>query len=353
MNNIVKLPDQDKCYDEAGDWVVKFDRGFSEAEEAEFQAWLCQSQQNYDVFMTMAKRWDKMSDLSLLSNLFPEEPEKVSDKRFGNSMPMAMAASFATALCALAILMAISVFDTTVEKVYETSVGEHSTVNLPDGSQLILNTNSLVKVDYAQGYRLLTLERGEIHIDVAHDPSRPLSVQAGENVIQAVGTAFNIELYENNRFELIVTDGEVRIGDRELFKDQLFSSTKSIWSAADELAIVRLPEQALAISEGQKMMFGVPDQAPVKLEEFEIEANLSWRQGNIIFNGHTLEDAIEEIGRYTSTRFEFVDEDLKQVRVAGSFRAGDISGLLNSLDETFNISSKRLGKEEIQLFRKL
>ena len=54
-----------------------------------------------------------------------------------------------------------------------------------------------------------------MHIAVAHDPSRPLSVIVGNKVVQAVGTEFNVEITTDNSIELIVTDGVVMVGVAE------------------------------------------------------------------------------------------------------------------------------------------
>ena len=358
MANVVYIPDQEKVHNEAGDWIAKFDSGLSVAEQAEFQRWVCESQMHYDVFMSMAQVWDGMDDLSRLSDLFPEE---TLDSKSHLFKPVAVAASLLLA----AVVGAFFVInggklnqDIELVNRYETSIGEHSTVNLTDGSKLVLNTNTLVLVDYIDEYRLITLERGEINIDVAHDEERPLSVKAGDRVVQAVGTAFNIELYDNNRFELIVTDGKVRVDDRTHFETLLEQQRLAQVNATRlESRNKRGPgakadETTVFVSQGEKMVVGEDVAQPSKIEEQEIAVNLSWREGNLVFDGQPLGEAIKEIERYTAIEFQFEHEDIKDVRIAGLFKAGDVSGLLIALDTTFDISSKKVNKETISLFRK-
>ena len=102
---------------------------------------------------------------------------------------------------------------------YQTAIGEHSTVTLSDGSELILNTNTRVMVSYTQAARLIHLTRGEVHVSVAKDPQRPLSVIAGKKYIQAIGTEFNIEITDRQNIELIVTEGKVRVGVHKAASD--------------------------------------------------------------------------------------------------------------------------------------
>jgi len=351
------MPETERAFDQAGDWIVKFDRGLTDAEKTAFKRWVCSSEQNHDAFMSMAQLWDGMDELSRLSDLFPEE-EVVNSKP--GLIGLATAASTLVALTVAGWLALPLMMTVPVAKTYETSVGEHSTVNLPDGSQIVLNTNSLINVNYDDDHRLVTLERGEIHIDVAHDESRPLSVRAGEKVVQAVGTAFNIELYDDNSLELIVTDGRVRVGDRASFDSWLATDSDS-GKNRKRARRVRLSAQSFALAKGEKIMLGTQIQTaitpdtplPIKIAEREIQASLSWRQGNLVFDGQSLEEAIREISRYTSVEFEFGDEDIKEVRIAGLFKAGDVNGLLSALDETFNISSMRIEQEKVSLYREL
>jgi len=68
-----------------------------------------------------------------------------------------------------------------------------------------------------------------------------------------------------------------------------------------------------------------------------VAVKLSWRKGNLIFRGESLEEAVREVERYTPVEFVFLDQDLKKIRVAGLFKAGDVRGLLATLRENFDI----------------
>jgi len=272
-----------------------------------------------------------MEDLSRLADLFPE---KDFEENKNSGFTFAAAAS----ACALVMVVFIAGWLSTTPKdtqiTYETYVGEQSTVSLPDGSQLSLNTNSLVRVDYDDQRRLVVLERGEIHIDVEHDESRPLVVNARDKVVQAVGTAFNVELTGSQGLELIVTDGRVLMGATPV-NQQFLNKVHQ--------------KNAILIAQGEKIT--LDEQKPAKISESDIRAALSWQQGNLSFNGESLEQAIFEISRYTSTQFEFENDEIRSVRIAGLFKAGDVNGLLIALEDTFNISSRQIGKEKISLYR--
>ena len=52
-------------------------------------------------------------------------------------------------------------------------------------------------------------------------------------------------------------------------------------------------------------------------------------------------DALAELDRYTTTQFVLGDERLRDVRIGGYFRTGDVEGLLRSLRRDFLIDSRR------------
>ncbi|MBL4764460.1 MAG: FecR domain-containing protein [Colwellia sp.] len=343
------IHDEEKRLDDASDWIAKIDRNLTEAEKAALQTWLLLNTKNTEVLLEVAHLWDKMDDLGRLSDLFPQASPSTTKKRpawlgaiaasvifiisigfYQNSVNFS---PFGHAEQAMVIVMQMN---------YQTGIGESNTIHLPDNSEVILNTNSFVQVRYTSSARIIDLQRGEIHIKVAHDKSRPLSVIAGGKVIQAVGTAFNVEV-RNDIVELIVTDGKVLVA----------AKNKAVAIAdIDEMA-KRLPSNSLAISKGEKInldLTGKIIEKVVKVDPLEVAARLSWRQGNLIFRGESLAEAMAEIGRYTDITFELSDdEQLKHVQVAGMFKTGDVTGLLEVLSNNFNISYKRIGNDKIIL----
>ena len=96
-------------------------------------------------------------------------------------------------------------------------------------------------------------------------------------------------------------------------------------------------------------MLNSGEEAVEVLEPEEIEVQLSWRSGNLIFRGESLATAVTEVGRYTSVEFVIQEEALRRVRVAGLFKTGDVSGFLSSLEANFDIVYKRADDETVVL----
>ena len=343
MNDIYQLPAQDARSDEASIWVTKLDKGLSGAEERALEKWLSESTANHDVFFCMAKQWDRMDSLSRLSDIFPHT---LARQRKSPRLPLAIAASVVLAAFGgmLSVIDLTQRVDSEVAaavatlSVYETAVGEQSAIVLSDGTEILLNTNSLIRVTYSDQHRLLTLERGELHVRVAHEPFRPLSVIANDRIFQAVGTRFNLEITTDQQIELVVTEGAVLVGVLEGGNDPRSTTTPTNWFTS-----------SLSVSAGEEIVLGSLEEELRTIEAEDIEVKLSWREGNLIFRGESLEEAMTEIGRYTSVEFVFLDEEAKRIRVAGLFRAGDVKELLIALRENFNITYERVGNYRILL----
>jgi transmembrane sensor len=345
MSNVYEFPPQDQRYDEASAWIAKLDKGPSDADQQELREWMS-DQDNRTVLLEMAKLWDQMSVLSRLSDLLPEPATYPS-----RSLRFALAAAASILVTVLAALWLAPSLDlanapdarpvasaTQLNADYETAIGEQSTVNLEDGTQVVLNTNTRIGVNYTDQYRLLTLTRGEIHVQVAPDKARPLRVIVAGRIVQAVGTAFSLEITNDDQIELIVTEGKVVVG-----------VPLNAYSGTAEVAPAPLSSSPVIVTAGERVDLGSPNEEIVEVSTEEIEAKLSWREGTLIFRGESLQDAMAEIGRYTTIDFVILDETLKEIRIAGLFRAGDVDGLLVALRENFDITYQRTADGKILL----
>ena len=342
MKPLYEFPAVDEVYEEASIWISRMDKGLTADDEDALRKWLSQSNDNRAVFLEMTKLWDRMDTLSRLSDIFPHAP---AQERQPLRLPLGLAASLVVAVVGIWVGTELYQATDSVQAVtapatnlHETTIGEQAAIELPDGTLVTLNTNTLIRVSYTEERRLVTLERGEIHVQVSHDPSRRFSVIVNDHVVQAVGTEFNVEITSDQRIELLVTDGIVIVGILE---------GSASGDNADSPSI--LPPSAVSVSAGQEITLASSEEELRMVEPEEIEVKLSWTEGNLIFRGESLEEAITEISRYTSVEFRFLDEDSKRVRVVGLFQTGDVDGLLAALRENFNISFERIDEDTILL----
>ncbi len=335
MGNVYQFQTENQIYDEASLWIARLDRGLSEEETKALRQWLDANPRHKECFMEMAALWDRMDNLSVLSELFDAPAAQRPEKKRYLGTGWSIAASVAVLLVGIHFLVpAASPIKTTPQVtqtpanktsnvLYETGIGAHSTVSLPDGTKMFLNTNTQVSVTYSEKERLLVLTKGELLVEVAHNKQRPLRVKVGERIVEAVGTAFNVYLKNNNDFDVIVTEGRVKV------KPAATNTTSNIQHA--QKAIQEL-------GQGEKLSVHESETTPVEIiGDALINDRLSWRNGNLVFRGERLEDALFELSRYTPERFRIADPRINDLRIAGLYKAGDVDGLLSALKENFNI----------------
>jgi transmembrane sensor len=100
---------------------------------------------------------------------------------------------------------------------YETGTGERRVVALADGSQLAMDAQTKVTVDYRADGRHLVLEQGRATFTVAKDPLHPFSVASHGSLVVATGTQFGME-WLGDQTRVVLYEGHVAIlrnqGDR-------------------------------------------------------------------------------------------------------------------------------------------
>lgn len=332
MTKLTQFPDLELAREEAAEWIARISGGLQPAEQLEFRRW-CANPANARAFRELSKVWNDMDVLKALTSVFPEPPAPRAPLPQRRRWPMALAASLVLGLAIAAALLlqrqyaariAVPALTASQPTDYSTAIGEQRNVPLPDGSMLAINTASLVQVvSLGSDSRELRLVRGEAHFTVAHDPQRPFRVNAGGHIVQAVGTAFDVQLLADGGLEVIVTDGRVK----------LLSGNGTVGD----------------LTRGQATRIGADGAAQTRLLDADaLAARLSWRSGMLVFNGQTLSQALEEFSRYTSMRF-VVDPELRNVQIGGYFPAGDTAALLEALRMNFGIQSTRSADGTIRI----
>jgi len=94
-----------------------------------------------------------------------------------------------------------------------TKTGERKQVNLPDGSQLTLNSGSSIRIqnDFSKKRYVIIID-GEVYFDVKHDTSKAFIIKSGALTTQVLGTSFNIRAYKKlNSMSVGVTRGKVGV----------------------------------------------------------------------------------------------------------------------------------------------
>jgi transmembrane sensor len=193
-------------------------------------------------------------------------------------------------------------------------------LTLADGSMVWLNTASSIRypVAFTGKDRKVTIT-GEAWFDIAKDPSRPFTVsrQGDPAEVQVLGTAFNINAYEDEGPPTItLVDGSVR-----LVRDH-------------HTLILKPGQQARATGQGFTLVAN-PD----------LEQALAWKNGRFIFNHAGLASILRQLGRWYDLEPEFKDQITDNYTVSVS-RDVPVSRLFQFIELSggvhFNIEGKKI-----------
>ena len=347
MTKVTQFSSKEEIQEQACLWISRIDRGCTKSEKKEIALWINQSNTHREILMKMASLWDDLSVLNELSALFPLENATKRTRHHFRKIAVAASVVF-VALLGGSLTTDIQIFPSlsfnnnqNVVQNFSTEVGKQAIFSLSDGTSLQLNTNSIVEVVYNERHRYVNLLQGEAKFDVAKDSARPFTVKAGEKSFTALGTIFNVQKDTNQNLELLVTEGKVLISKSDEFIEYVSHQAGSI-------QLVNIP--GVLVQSGEKAVIDDNILRPInKVTLVQVQRDLAWQQGMLIFEGEPLGKALKEISRYSNTHFEIMDDELSQLVIAGYFKADDIDGLLKSLSLNFNIHHQKTSSDLIRL----
>ena len=221
--------------------------------------------------------------------------------------------------------------ETASTKTYRTTVGERTTVRLPDGSVATLDTDSAIEVNYSSQERGIRLVRGQALFEVAKHLRAPFRVYAAGRRITAVGTKFNVRIVGNG-IRLSLLEGVVR-----------FDEPETSHRDAPQLATYISPGEILESREMQS----------ANVRRADIAREVSWKDGQIIFRDESLADAVAELNRYSTTPLVLDGPIGERYHVTGAFSSSDPERFAEAMVEIFPLRESRRPSGEMVLSRRV
>lgn len=334
--------------EEAAVWLARLTRGLREEEGRELRDWLADPKRRA-ILLEAASLYHGPDVLHVLKHLFPGSPEFLTAQPRQDLIATSLKAVAALSIVAIGTLMLMGqvpafmgeaprVQPENPSTAYTTAIGERREVKLPDNTVINLNTHTRMTVVYSQRSRDVNLEYGEASFNVAPTVDRPFIVRAGRRELEALGTHFIVRVLDQDNVQVTVTEGAVKVAYAPPRWPETPAKRRENLSFGETVVIAQ--ETALVEPGYQSVRTLAPG---------EVEARAAWQRGLIIFDGTPLEDALAEVDRYTTARFIVADDKIRNVRLGGDFRAGDVEGLLSALKKEFRIDSRRDAQGRIVL----
>ena len=368
--NIIEFPNRSVVSDEAAMWLVRLDsdRPLSAQEQVNLRKWLEQSPQHGQELNELAALWGRMNILTELgvplekpsaatARARVREPERA---RFSHGLGWA---GIAAAVVVLGLAVTLTTWRRPVtwdvsNGSYATAVGQQRRATLADGSVVLLNTDSRLRVEYGPKYRNVFLLQGEVYFEVSKNAARPFRVYAGNSRVQAVGTTFSVYL-KNNAVDVTVTEGRVALASLDAVSvaspgrpgSRAASGVVSVDDAAVTDLVMLDAGQSTTIREAAEDASdgtGRIDRIET-VDRQEMNKRLSWKRGLLTFAGDPLEKVVKEISRYTTVNIEITDPDVRAIKIGGQFPVGETDAMLDALKVNFGLRVTRLDANHVLL----
>lgn len=133
-----------------------------------------------------------------------------------------------------------------------TGTGERRSLTLDDGSQLQLNADSRIRLEFTAAVRRVRLLRGALVAAVAPDESRPFGVSTDDGTVWALGTRYMVQK-ESDHSVAAVLEHTVRVRARNGATEQLAEGQAAVYDASGVRRLSGSPAHALAAWEAGRI----------------------------------------------------------------------------------------------------
>lgn len=310
---------------EAAAWFARRRDGHAAADDA-FEAWRARSEAHAQAYVEVERSWQQWGRLqgsTRMRQMSAAALASTAAQRWQIRSPFWRPWALAGGLALMAVagvgVWRVSQEGSSSSVSYATALGEQRTERLDDGSQLTLNTQTVLEVRYSRDRRDIVLQRGEAMFDVAHDAQRPFVVQAGMGTVTALGTRFQVRSEMPDAALVTLIEGKVEVAAQR---------------------------QRRPMSPGEQVRYG---RDGLQVRQVDPVSAASWTLGRLDFSGLPLGEAVAEANRYSPVKLRLGDPALAALPVGGSFRIGDNLAIAEAFSAVFPVRVDTRDEDEIML----
>ncbi|AWW30188.1 anti-sigma factor [Echinicola strongylocentroti] len=189
------------------------------------------------------------------------------------------------------------------------------TLSLVDGTQVWLNSGSTLRYPTAFTGQEREVElSGEAYFEVTKNPDSPFRVIADQQIVEVLGTAFNISSYKEEPSVLTtLVEGKVNVfvQDKPLQKQVLTPSEQSMW---------------------------VKGEKRIEKRTVDVREYIAWKDGWFYFKEKPLGEIMESLARWYDVEVKFENQKTKELPFTGRIRKHeDLKEVLVLLEKTRDV----------------
>lgn len=195
---------------------------------------------------------------------------------------------------------------------------------LADGTKVWLNAGSSIKypVHFAVNERMVELS-GEAYFEVARDANRPFKVAGAGQVVQVLGTHFDVNAYpDENIVKTTLLEGSVKVYGKSGPPD--------------------LPGSAITLRPNEQAVFKNDRLSKVTVDADEFVA---WKKGVILFRDADIHDVMRKISRWYNVEVEYrgrLGNDTYNGEIPGNAAFSEVLKILKLDDINVKLNGRKL-----------
>lgn len=282
----------------AAHWLRKSELGdWREEDDAALNAWLAESMNHAVAYWRLKAAWKRAERISAIQQAVEIKPAPAPRRPYWPFLLGAAASIAAAAVIAIGLPLLQPKQDV---QSYATEVGGRETVSFSDGTRIELNTDTAVRARMTTQERTVWLDRGEAYFQVKHDTAHPLTVFVAGHRVTDLGTEFLVR-DDANYLEVALLKGRARVDNVKAPK-----AAPSVLLAPGDVALATT--DAMSVT---------------RMNTQDLQSQLGWRRGVLVFYHTTLGDAVAELNRYNHQKITVADAAAAQLRINGTFPANN------------------------------
>ena len=306
---------------QAAAWLERRHReDWSASDQAEFDAWLAAAPAHMVAYVRIETAWKRADRLSVLRR--PEFAGAQPETR-GKKRSILFAAVGALVIAAVAgFAFAPNLFHSG-ERVYATGIGGHQTIKLADGTQIELNTETVLRTKIGAASRAVWLDKGEAYFRITHDAKHPFIVFAGGRRVTDLGTSFVVRR-DPDRLEVALLEG------------------RALFDAPNEAIgtpVLLIPGDVVTENNHSVVL--------TKKSSAVLSEQLGWRRGMLIFRHTTLTDAVAEFNRYNIEKIVVADAATGRLTIGGTFQVSNTGVFARAMRDLLGLQIQNRGNETV------
>lgn len=327
----------------AAAWWLKLrsEQGLSPDDETLFEAWISEDA-HVAALRECAATWRALDGFSDAPEVVARRAQALEQMRLANRQRWGKPSHlprYSLALIALLMVIATTTlgawhFWGSSSQELATETGERRAVLLADGSRVSLDARTKVSVSLQDKHRRVLIGEGRAKFDVAYEPYRPFTVEAGGHIVVATGTSFSTELV-NNVLHVIVYEGKVVVLDGPMPAPETLLSLRKNPNG-----------RAMAIVPGQELILGAGLSPVVRRDT---PGSAAWEAGQLEFFDEPLSDAVAQLARYSTDEIAISDPRVAALKINGVFKAGDTAAFLQAVTDMFPVVVHRPRPKRIEI----